>query len=117
MAVTAQHEVHIVGLEDRIEVLAHADEVRLVVRVVAALGVRRVMEIHDGPGLGVGREIVFQPFCHHAVRIVRTGHRVQADQMDVAVVERVILGTARRDAARLAVARRVEHVEIREMGI
>ena len=102
VAVPAQHQVHPAVFQDRVDVLAHLDEVRFGVRVVRALGVGGVVPVSDRPVGRVGGEIVLQPGGHGPGGRTAGGERVQADEVDVAVVEGVVGLRAGGDAACLA---------------
>ena len=112
VAVTAEHEVHPVAFQDRHRVLAHLDEIGAEVGVVRAEGVGRLVPEGDDPILLRGHQVLLQPGEHgRAGRAIR-GRRIQADEMDVRVVEGVVTLVAGGDAARLAVAREVEDFEV-----
>ena len=116
VAVTHEHHVHAVGFQDGDEVLAQLHQVTFGVGVVGALGVERVMEEDDDPFLHRFREIVLQPARHRARSRAPAGHGVEADEVDVAMIERVIFFTAGRHAAGLAVDREREDVEVGKVG-
>ncbi len=113
VAVAGEYEVDAVRLEDGQRVLAHVDQAALNVRIVRAFGVRRVMEEGDDPVGRRRREIVFEPGRHRFVDRAVDVVGIEADEVDVGVVERVIRFRARGDAARFAGRRQREHVIVR----
>ena len=106
VAVPAQNQVHAVALQDRHNVLAHLNEVAEVIEQVVAVmrpfGVRRAVPEGDGPIVRVRRQIFLQPFQHGTSRLTARQLRVQADEVNVAIVERIIVLRSGRDAAALA---------------
>ena len=67
----------------------------------------------DDPVLRGGLEIGLEPGEHGAPRRAARRHRIQADEVNPAVIERVVFLRARGDAARLAVGWIVEDLEVR----
>ena len=113
---TAQHQIDAVFLEDRQGVLAHLDQPALDVGIVRTLGVGRMVPIGDDPVLIGRHQVVFEPRKHGAARRVARPERVEHDEVDVGVVERIVGLGARRQTARLAGRRQREDVVIRRVG-
>ena len=100
--VAREHHVDAAGLEDRQEILPHIDEAALAVGIVRALRVGRMMEERDDPVARRRREIGLEPLGHGAVGRARRVLGVEAHEVNVRVVERVVRLGARGDAAGLA---------------
>ena len=113
VAVAAEHEIDPARFQDRQDVRADLDELRLRVGIMRALRVRRVMPEGDDPVLRRGLKIGLEPCEHCAPRRAARRHRIQADEVNPAVIERVVFLRARGDAARLAVGWIVEDLEVR----
>ena len=116
MAVARQHQIHAIALQDGHGVLPHLDQLDLAVRLVRAVAVRRVMPVGDDPVLIGDRQVVLQPVQHdpalvrgRAIRAVR----VQNDEMDVGVIERVVGLGSGGQPARLARGRQAEDLKVR----
>ena len=103
VAVATQHEVHTVRFEQRQKVLPHLDQCGFRIGVVAPLGVGRVMPEGDQPILRRVVEVGTQPVGHRPGCGAARSHRVQADEVNVAVVERVVILRARSDSAHFSV--------------
>ena len=116
VAVPAEDQVHAVGLEDRQEVLAHFDQLKFGVGIMRSLRVRRMVPVGDDPLLGSGLQVQLQPHRHVAGWGTVGGHRIEAYEVDVGVIERVIVLRLRRLSARLAGRGQREHREI-EVGV
>jgi hypothetical protein len=115
VAVTREHQVDPEVLEDRQRELSNLDLVQLDVRVVEdALAVRGLVPERDQP-VGIrGGEVGFEPGEHGRPR-GRVHDRVlgvEDDEVDVAVVERVVGLGSGRHAPRFTVGRKREDVEV-----
>src|SRR5579883_607036 len=74
------------------------------------------MPIGNNPPLVVRSEIGTEPLRHGARRTAIGGHRIQTDEVNVRVIERVILRRPGRNAARFAVGGQREASEVRKGG-
>jgi len=108
VAVSAQHQIDAAGLEDGQKILTHLDQLGFGVRVMRSLGVGGVMPERDDPGGGGAFEVELKPPGHGAVGRPVRRHGIQADEMDVGVVKRVVAFRARGDAAGFAGGRQGE---------
>ena len=104
VAMPVHDNVRAVGFEDGVEVFARGLAHGVGVRVVEVLAVRRLVPVGDDPRLGVAGQIVGEPLelggGGSGAAAVVVG--VQADEMDVGVVERVVVLAAGGRAAAFA---------------
>ena len=116
VGMTGQYQVDTSRLQDGEEIFPHLNHsspaVFEVVGVVSSLGVGRVVEEADFP-VACGRfQIGFQPLSHGSCRASVRILRIQTDEMDVGVIERIIgLGPAG-EATRLSQGGEGENVVI-----
>ena len=116
VAVAVEDEIDAPRLEHRHDFAPHVAHgpfaVLVLVRVVRAFGVGRMMTVGDAPVLAVGSEIGLEPPEHQAVgRAIAVG-RVEADEMDVGVIERIVGLRPGHHAASLPLRRQSEQVEV-----
>ena len=96
VAMAGEGEVCAVAVEQLHGVLAHLDHFRLGIRVVDTLAVRRMVPVGDDPVLRRRSQILREPGHHRAACGSITADRVEDDEVNISVVERVIgLGTRR----------------------
>src|SRR3954470_21602454 len=89
---------------------------------MGAFGIGRVMKEGDDPGGSRALKIIPEPRCHRAIfvdprraRIIDGAirrHRVERDEMDIAVIERVVMLGSRGYAAGLASGWERVYVEV-----
>ncbi len=94
---------------------------------MGAVGVRWLMEIHDGPRFGVGSQVLVQPLCHRrtieAAKQIdtdpvvigieqRTQFRVEGDKMDIAIVVGIEQFVARRNASCFGILVNIDQIKI-----
>ena len=113
VAVAAEDHVHPAVLEDGVEPLPHPLQGSLGIRVVRPFAVRRVMPVGHDPVLGRRRQVVPQPVGHRPARGEVGPLRIQADEVDVAVVVGVVGLRPGRQAARFAVPRHRKDLVVR----
>ena len=112
VAVAGEHQVDAQALEDRQRVLAHVGHPTVGVGVVRPLAVGRMVPVGDHPVAAVGGEVGGQPGEHGAGGRAVALEGVEADEVEVAVVERVVGLGPRRHAARLGGPRQGEDVVV-----
>src|SRR5437763_5199420 len=101
VAVAAEHQVHPMTLQNRVGILAHLLEFGLRVGIVRALAVGGMVPVGNEPLLGVGIQIGLQPRQHRPTGRAVTVGGIQADKVDVGIVEGVVGFSARGHAAGL----------------
>ncbi len=106
VGMTAEDKINAAGFENGEKIGPHvvhaAARVGVFVGVVGAFGVGGMMEEDDDPVAGGGCEIGAEPLRHGAVRVARAVVGIQADEVDVGVIEGIISLGARRNTAGLA---------------
>jgi hypothetical protein len=112
VAVAAEHQIHAGRFQHRQDVLPHLRQLDVDVGIVRALAIRRVVPESDNP-VGVRRvQIAGQPLQHGPAQRPAGLVGIEADEVDAAVVERVVGLGARGDAAGLAGRREREDVVV-----
>ena len=108
VAVAAEHQVHPMALQNRVGILAHLLEFGLRVRIMRALAVGRMVPVGNEPLLGVGTQVGLQPRQHRPTGRAVTIRRIQADKVDVGIVEGIVRFSARGHAAGLPLLGKVK---------
>src|SRR6185369_13365773 len=90
VAMSTQHEVNAMRFKNRQDILPDLNEFAFVIGVMITARVGRMMEKHDQSFLGSRFEVVHEPLHHGSVRRAAAAHRIEADKVDIGVIEGVV---------------------------
>ncbi|MDT4882858.1 hypothetical protein FQZ97_1188470 [compost metagenome] len=78
MAVPGEHQVYVMGIKNRNQHPSQLYQVIFSIRIVRALGIRRMVQKHDGP-LGLpGGQVFDQPLVLGALAVIKLAAFIQA---------------------------------------